>query len=415
MVLVFMFHFSGCEKLKVSNLEANYHLKRANELYRDEQYKKATAEYEAALELNPKLEFIYKYLGTCYSQIYRPMKESETNKAYGEKAVENLKMAMELEPDNEKIIVALGDIFDKMGNMEEAEQYYLKIKEKSADNPKTYYTLANFYQKNGKADEAEQMYLQRIELNPEDPDGYHYYVSFLQDHRRWPDLIDIHNKRLYAILDSSIILTMREIEKLGKDADMIEEVTKYMDMVKKNRRVDKEEKERLLAEAEARLEGKLSLEETNNKMKELQAGVEAKAERAVKTIDAMSDEEKQVIAEIYYSIGNVCWNWSYQAPRDFMSAEERDPIIEKGIAALNKAIEISPEYAFPYSYMGLLYREKIKVNPLKKDEYVKMNEEYNKKFIEVYQRKKKSEAYREQLERMGAEVEEEGGDEEGGE
>ncbi|MCP5051514.1 MAG: hypothetical protein GY940_30380, partial [bacterium] len=59
------------------------------------------------------------------------------------------------------------------------------------------------------------------------------------------------------------------------------------------------------------------------------------------------------------------------------------------------------DYPNPYSYMGLLYREKIKVEPLKKDEFIKLNEEYNKKFVEVYQRKLKSEEYLKQLEQMG--------------
>ena len=77
MVLAVMVLFSGCERLKMSNLQANYNLKRANKLYSDEQYRGAIKAYETALELNPKLTFIYKYLGTSYSQVYRPGKQDD--------------------------------------------------------------------------------------------------------------------------------------------------------------------------------------------------------------------------------------------------------------------------------------------------------------------------------------------------
>jgi tetratricopeptide (TPR) repeat protein len=410
MVLAVMLPFTGCEKLKVSKLKANYALKKANKLYEDEQFKNATKEYETALELNPDLKFVYLYLGTSYSQIYRPMKEDERNKGYGDKAIEYLLKALEYEPQNEKVIIALGDIYDKMNNYEEAEKYYLKILENAKEKPNSYYTLASFYQKNGKIDEAEQMFLQRIELDPEDPSGYHYYVSFLQDNRRWNDLIVTHRKRMYAILDSSIILTMREIEKLTADAEEIKKVTDYMELVRKNKRVDKEEKERLLNESQEKLKDKLSLEETHKRIEELSEEMKQKEEAAVATIDNLDEEKRKTIAEIYYSIGNVCWNWSFQAPVDMMSAQERSPIIEKGLDALLKAVEIAPDYAFSYSFIGLLYREKIKVDPVNRDKYIKLNEEYNEKFREVYTKKKKAEDFKKQLEQMGENVDS-GGDE----
>lgn len=402
MVLAVMVLFSGCESLKMSNLQANYNLKRANKLYADEQYRGAIKAYETALELNPNLTFIYKYLGTSYSQVFRPGKQDdERNTRDGEKAIEYLKKALEIEPDNEKIIVALGDIFDKQGNIAEAEKYYLMIKEKAADQPKTYYTLANFYQNNGNSEKAEQMYLQRIELNPEDPDGYHFYVSFLQDARRWEELIGIHKKRLYAILDSTIILTIREIDKLTNDADNIKKITEHMETIKKHRGIDEEEKQRLLAESQQKLEGLLSLEETEKKIEELKAELEKKIKRAEATVDALDGEEKQTVADIYYSIGNVCWNWSYQTPTNMMDPNERNGIIDQGLDALQKATEIIPSYANPYAYMGLLWREKIKVNPLKKAEFIKKNDEFNKKFKEIYERTLKREKRRQELERLG--------------
>jgi tetratricopeptide (TPR) repeat protein len=358
-IVVFMLNFSGCGKIKASHLKANYYLKKANKYYAEEMYKWAAEEYEAALKLNPDLKFVYAYLGTSYSSLYRPMKDDEKNKMYSEKAIEYLLKAREFEPENDKIIVALGDIYEKMGNMENAEKYFREILAKNPSDPNTYYLLAQFYTKNGKHDSAERMYQKRIGLNPEDPDGYHYYVGFLQDQRRWKDAIDNHEKRLYAMLDPGIILILNEIAQLQSDT---KEVTRK---------------------------------------KELNAQLKNKIEQAEATIKTFDPEKKQEVAEVYYSIGHVCWNWSYQTPVDFMSPQERNGIIEKGLKNLKKAIEIVPDYPNPYAYIGLLYREKIKVDPLKRDEFVALNEKYNKKFIEIHQRKKRSEEYRKQLEEMG--------------
>jgi len=400
-VLALAVNFSGCENLKPSNLEANYNLKKANGFYTEEKYKKATVAYEKALELNPKLEFIYLYLGTSYSSLFRPGKQDDRNKGYAEKGVEWLLKAREFDKENEKVIIALGDLYDKMDNFEEAEKCYLDILKNKTDDPKSYYTLANFYSKSGKFDEADAMYRKRIELNPEDPEGYHFYVGFLGDQRRFSDAVVNHENRLFAMLDSSVVLTNREVAKLLADAEQIKKINSYIDLVKKNKRVDPEEKKRLIEESQQKLEGKLSLEDTNKKIDELKLQIEEKKKQAETTIDSFDEKKKQTLAEAYYSIGNVCWNWSYQSNEDMMAPAERAPIIDKGIGALEMAIKIAPGYANPYSYMGLLYRERIKVDGSKRDEYIKKNEQFNKKFINIYKKAQRSEAFANELEQIG--------------
>ncbi len=393
--------FTGCERLKVSSLKANFHLKKANKYYTDEQYKSATTEYEIALKENPKLDHVYLYLGTSYTQLYKPGKEDNRNKEYGEKSVANLLKAREVEPNNDKVIVALGEIYDKLGNFEEAKKYYMMILEKDKKNPNSYYTLASFLRKNGKNDEAEQMYLQRIALDPTDPSGYKYYVELLQEQRRWADAIAAHKKSLYATLDPTIIKTMDEVDQLTKDSKEIKEITDYMELVRKNTKVDKAEKERLLAESQQKLQGKLSLPNTLKKLDELKITLKDQIAKAEASVPNMSTDIKKKVSECYYWLGNVYWNWSFQTDPNMMSTAERGPIIDEGITCLNKALELDPENSFPYSYIGLLWREKIKINPAKAEEYKKKNEEYNKKFVDMYVKKKKSEDFKKQLEEEG--------------
>jgi tetratricopeptide (TPR) repeat protein len=347
------------------------------------------------------------------------MKEDDRNKMFGDKAEEYLLKAKEYEPDREEVIVALGDLYDKMGNIEKAEEYYKMILEKNRsiweeneEDPQTYqtlaksyYTLANFYEKNGNTDLAQEMYKERINLNPKDPDGYHYFVGYLQNQRRWEEAAKNHEKRLYAMLDPDIIDLMAEIDKLQADTEEVKKTTEFINTVKKNKRVSAEEKERLLAEATDRIKDKLPVDEAENKMVELKDEMEKKIKRAEATADTLEEDKKQKVAETYYSIGNVCWNWSYQTPSDFMAPEQRKPILEKGLSNLEKATTLAPDYADPYAYMGLLWREMIKVDPLKRDEFVKKNEEYNKRFTEIYKKKKRQEEYRKQLEDMGQDEE----------
>jgi len=191
--------FTACDKLKITNLKANKHFKSGNKFYSEEKYKKAIAEYEAALQLNPKLNSAFYYLGSSYIMAYKPGDDSEKNKEYGAKATENLQKALEMDPENKNIIQALGDINDKMRNFELAEKYYLQVQKFTPDDPASYYNLAGFYSNNAKYDKAIEMYEQRIALDPANPEGYLYLADFFQNKRKWDEAIKNHELRIEKI------------------------------------------------------------------------------------------------------------------------------------------------------------------------------------------------------------------------
>lgn len=91
--------------------------------------------------------------------------------------------------------------------------------------------------------------------------------------------------------------------------------------------------------------------------------------------------------EAWYSVGVACWNRSYHGGV-LISQEEREQIVEKGIAALDKALAIDPKYFDALSYINLMYREKMKVltafgkNQEAGEAYMKA-EEYKEKAIKV--------------------------------
>jgi len=99
-------------------------------------------------------------------------------------------------------------------------------------------------------------------------------------------------------------------------------------------------------------------------------------DEAASSEDGMIDP---VAAESYYTIGVISWSQSYEPrlqlradlsmqqedPGPIKAGEEKEelsakvvPVIDRGMDAINKALEINPDYADAMAYMNLLFREK---------------------------------------------------------
>jgi tetratricopeptide (TPR) repeat protein len=181
--LLLIFSSVGCAKLNVKKLRANYHFSKANQLFRDNKFSKAIAEYEATLQYNPDLKEAYQFLGESYKALYQPGKDTPENKDREAKALEALNKAYEIDKNNKQIIYSLGDMYDKMRDVQKAEQMFLRIIDLEPGNMNNYYIVAEFYKryagehKELKA-KAEAMYLRRIETDPENVQGYAYMADY---------------------------------------------------------------------------------------------------------------------------------------------------------------------------------------------------------------------------------------------
>jgi tetratricopeptide (TPR) repeat protein len=99
--------------------------------------------------------------------------------------------------------------------------------------------------------------------------------------------------------------------------------------------------------------------------------------------------------EVYYLIGVQAWDRSYNFPD--LDPALRAKIIDEGLEALNKAIQMKPDYFEAVSYINLLYREKAKMetDPVKKQEYTDTANKYLQQALEMRkaaQEKAKAEA-----------------------
>ena len=75
--------------------------------------------------------------------------------------------------------------------------------------------------------------------------------------------------------------------------------------------------------------------------------------------------EKRCVAEprnkeAWYTVGVVCWERSYRGGTS-VSDEERGQLIDKGMAALDKAMAIDPNYFEALAYVKLMWLEKYKL------------------------------------------------------
>lgn len=204
---------TNCGKISYGKLRANYHFSRANAQFTDNHFRNAIEEYELALQYNPDLVQAYRFLGESYKNLYKPGVESERNNEIEAKALEALKKAYEISPDNKEIIYSLGDMYDKIRDFDSAEQLYLKILEMEPTNMGNYYVVAEFYkryaggeeeegqEKTGKTpfEKAEEMYLRRIETDPENEQGYAYIAQFYEGITPVPEFDlanEYHEKRI---------------------------------------------------------------------------------------------------------------------------------------------------------------------------------------------------------------------------
>jgi tetratricopeptide (TPR) repeat protein len=87
--------------------------------------------------------------------------------------------------------------------------------------------------------------------------------------------------------------------------------------------------------------------------------------------------------EVYYLIGVQAWDRSYNFPD--LDPLLRAKIVEEGLQALNKALELKPGYFEAVSYINLLYREKAKMelDPVKKQEYTDTANKYLQEALEM--------------------------------
>ena len=117
----------------------------------------------------------------------------------------------------------------------------------------------------------------------------------------------------------------------------------------------------------------------------------------LKTASAALTEEgaaaKERLAEAYYTLGVTCWQKSYDSSESVLPLEKRTQALDKGMQALNRALEVRPGYSDAMAYINLIYRQyaMYEPDPAKKAGFTVQADEWLKKAIAARDAEKQKE------------------------
>jgi tetratricopeptide (TPR) repeat protein len=88
----------GCQKVR-----ARAEMKKGNEMYHDEAYREALAQYQKGLELDPSATFAWRSVGLSALALYRPGENSKANREMGDLAIKAFENYLVDYPDDQKV------------------------------------------------------------------------------------------------------------------------------------------------------------------------------------------------------------------------------------------------------------------------------------------------------------------------
>jgi tetratricopeptide (TPR) repeat protein len=96
-------------------------------------------------------------------------------------------------------------------------------------------------------------------------------------------------------------------------------------------------------------------------------------------------------AEVLYSVGVATWDQAYRNPN--LDYEQRGKMVDTGLEALRRALEVKPDYFEAMAYYNLMFREKAKLemDGTKRLEYVAQADEWMKKALDLRKRQQEAE------------------------
>lgn len=199
---------TGCGK--IGELQAMKAFKAANQAYTQQDYKKAAALYEEAIQSAPDTQpahQAYFFLGNSYDNLYKPSKKGDAdNDQLLTKAVDNYTKAAEtLATSNDAKDKTLGKRSleflvntygaEKLNDPGKAEPVLLKMIQQDPSDPTYYFQLAKLYEDAGAYDAAEQMYIRGKDAKPNDGAGYMQVAGYYNRQGEFDKTIDALEQR----------------------------------------------------------------------------------------------------------------------------------------------------------------------------------------------------------------------------
>jgi tetratricopeptide (TPR) repeat protein len=140
-------------------------LNKGNEFLTQEKYAEARAEYEKAISLLEPVNHppILRGIARTYFQEKQP-----------DKAIEVLKQALTIKPDDPESLKLLINLLVSQGKEKEAQEYMAKLPQGQTVDPATLLNIGIKYYNEGKMPEALAEFDRVVKENPSLPDAYYY-------------------------------------------------------------------------------------------------------------------------------------------------------------------------------------------------------------------------------------------------
>ncbi len=135
---------SGCQELT-----ARRAVQEGNAEYGEQNYDKAAAHFEKAIEKAPDLEIAHHNLGITYSRMFKPGIDTPENKAIADKAAAQLSWWLAKHPDDTKIRKLITGIWIDADQYEAALAFWKKEHERDPASRDVLQTVAGIYLKSG--------------------------------------------------------------------------------------------------------------------------------------------------------------------------------------------------------------------------------------------------------------------------
>ena len=331
--LLAAFSAGGC-----SRIQSRAAFKDGNKEYRAENFKKAIEEYKRAVAKDPRFAEAWFYLGSANQAMYRPGKETPENKAYLERAIEAYRKSLEvndaksanLKEVRTNTLGALTGIFsdEPFKNFDVAQGYAQELLQDNPDDPKNLYAIANLYEKFGKIDLAEQTY------------------------KKVAEQTEAEYQRVKANPPAATPVKKTE----GGPA--LSPVDEALD---------------------AAVKGCGALAAFYNKP--LWNG-RSRFDDAIGTLQRCTSL-KPNDASGYQKIATFFWDKAYRDP--LLTDEQKRAYADKGMQAVDKALELKPDYFEALIYKGLLFRVKAAAaqTPQLRQQYLEQAQQLQKQALEI--------------------------------
>jgi Tfp pilus assembly protein PilF len=135
-VAALAFLATGCNKLK-----ARDNLNKGSQAFRSAQYAQAVERFEEAVRLDPNWPPPRLYLAMAYYMQYIPGAESPENQQMADRALDQFKKVLEMDPKNDTATKSIASLFFYEKKWEQAEEWNRKVLELNPKDKEAYYTL----------------------------------------------------------------------------------------------------------------------------------------------------------------------------------------------------------------------------------------------------------------------------------